>query len=596
MKFSASIRVVVPILSTILVAFWSVIFSPSFAATVSFSPFTGYQGLDDGENQFGGWGRTRFSQTFLTRDEAIDWTRLNHSVGISEVFTDTNGSSYFASRLPDSVQTQGNPVDCGYWAGRSEEAILFPQTNTVYVYIDGISLPPFTGQQPEGPVNFLNNCRLPSGLWKHITAIPALAVRPAGQLCPTGYNLSGGQCLLAGMVPAKNLGGDLCQNLRGDPINVATGNSFQQQTDIESSNGERGLRFTRHYNSQVDSLAFALGGWTHSYSANIYRDGNSLIVHRSNGVNYYFSKQTNGSWVSDSGVTDQLEETADGWRYITSNDITETYDLSGRLVSLTQRNGQSQAVDYNALGQIDVVTDSFGKTLSFVHDARGRITEIIDTDNHSYIYGYGAAGNLVSVIYPDSTPQDLSNNPLRTYQFDDTRFPHHVTSMTDERGVRSAIWAYDSQGRAISSELDNSAEEVTIIYNANGSATVTDAQGQNHTYEFDMTQGVLQTRQILGGACTTCAGNAQSTTYDANGFVASRTDFNGNVTNFTRDTRGLELTRTEAVGTPEQRTITTTWHPDFRLPTEVIEPNKTTTFIYDANGNLLSRTETNTGP
>lgn len=106
--------------------------------------------------------------------------------------------------------------------------------------------------------------------------------------------------------------------------------------------------------------------------------------------------------------------------------------------------------------------------------------------------------------------------------------------------------------------------------------------------------GVARTANVEGDQCTTCGSDAQTLTYDANGFVASRIDFNGNATNFTRDTRGLELTRIEAFGTPEQRTITTTWHPDFRLPTEIIEPNKTTTFTYDANGNLMSRTETDT--
>ena len=90
--------------------------------------------------------------------------------------------------------------------------------------------------------------------------------------------------------------------------------------------------------------------------------------------------------------------------------------------------------------------------------------------------------------------------------------------------------------------------------------------------------------------CTT--GN----TYDANGYRDLIVYWNGVLTDFDHDEQGREIQRIEAVGTSEQRTITTTWHPDFRLPTEIIEPNKTTTFAYDANGNLLSRTETDTGP
>jgi YD repeat-containing protein len=78
-------------------------------------------------------------------------------------------------------------------------------------------------------------------------------------------------------------------------------------------------------------------------------------------------------------------------------------------------------------------------------------------------------------------------------------------------------------------------------------------------------------------------------TYDANGFVASRTDFNDIVTTFVNDSRGLQTSRTEAVGTPEERTITTEWHPTFRLPIRITEPGKITTFTYDAQGRLLER-------
>ena len=48
-------------------------------------------------------------------------------------------------------------------------------------------------------------------------------------------------------------------------------------------------------------------------------------------------------------------------------------------------------------------------------------------------------------------------------------------------------------------------------------------------------------------------------TYDANGNIASKTDFNGNRTTYSYDlTRNLETSRTEASGTALARTINTT--------------------------------------
>jgi len=217
-----------------------------------------------------------------------------------------------------------------------------------------------------------------------------------------------------------------------------------------------------------------------------------------------------------------------------------------------------------------------------------------DPEDNIYFYGYDASGRLDKVIYPDSSPGDFSDNPQRLYLYENTDHPNHLTGIIDETGVRFASWDYDAQGRGIFSEHNNGTERVDIVYNADGTTTVTDQIGAVRTYTFDVMFGVAKTSNVAGDQCTTCGSDAQAITYDANGFVATRTDFNGNVTNFTRDNRGLALSRIEAVGAAEQRTISTTWHPNFRLPLEITEPNKMTVFTCDANGNLLSRTEMET--
>ena len=50
---------------------------------------------------------------------------------------------------------------------------------------------------------------------------------------------------------------------------------------------------------------------------------------------------------------------------------------------------------------------------------------------------------------------------------------------------------------------------------------------------------------------------------------------------------------TPTVGTRERK-ITTQWHSTYRLPTQIDEPGKRTTFTHDANGNVLTRTELDT--
>ena len=50
---------------------------------------------------------------------------------------------------------------------------------------------------------------------------------------------------------------------------------------------------------------------------------------------------------------------------------------------------------------------------------------------------------------------------------------------------------------------------------------------------------------------------------------------------------------TPASGTRERK-VTTTWHSTFRLPTSITEANRTTAFTHDADGNVLTRTVTDT--
>ena len=80
-------------------------------------------------------------------------------------------------------------------------------------------------------------------------------------------------------------------------------------------------------------------------------------------------------------------------------------------------------------------------------------------------------------------------------------------------------------------------------------------------------------------------------THDANGNVASRTDFNGNRTVYDPYdlVRNLESSRPGGLNsngdpTPQTRRIGADWHPAFRLPTGIAEPLRITTFAYDADG------------
>ena len=274
-------------------------------------------------------------------------------------------------------------------------------------------------------------------------------------------------------------------------------------------------------------------------------------------------------------------QTDTGWSFTLKDNTVEQYDDEGRLIVSTNQNGQSTSFSYDDDGRLQVVTGHYGDTLTYDYDASGLLTTITTPDG-DLGYSYDTEGRLIRVTYPDSRS--------RQYHYENLQFPYHLTGITDEKDTRFASWAYDESGKAILSEHSGGAERVSFAYNSDGTTTVTDAAGAERIYHFTVQQGQMKVDHIEGDRCTTCSGgDIQAYTYDSNGFVASKTDWNGNTTTYTRDDQGRELSRTEASGTPHARTITTTWDTALNKPLLVTGPNQITEYSYDTDGFLISR-------
>lgn len=295
-------------------------------------------------------------------------------------------------------------------------------------------------------------------------------------------------------------------------------------------------------------------------------------------------------WI-DAGRSESAERltATDGtvtWRYVVaSTGVTEIYDAKGRLQSVRQRNGRTTTLSYNSDGRVDHVTAPSGRALAFAYDTQGNVASVTTPDGAVTKYGYNAAGMLTTVTWPDNTS--------RQYVYEDTRFPTALTGVIDEAGVRYTTYAYDDQGRAISSEVTPISDRYQFQYQANGQTIVTQPSGTTSTYTFLKQNGVLLPTGV-SAPCPTCGNTAQSTSYDANNNPTSKTGYDGSTTSYTYDTLGRETQRIEGTGTADAKTTTTEWDPQQWLVARVAAPNKLEAFSYDANGNLLSYTVTPT--
>ena len=336
-----------------------------------------------------------------------------------------------------------------------------------------------------------------------------------------------------------------------------------------------------------------------------------------------------------------------GWRYTTAkDDETELYDKDGRLLSVTTRSGRVTKLTYsdgqNAFlypagssdpatagpegfrspdcqvahpiipvnqllpkGNLLCVTDPFGRQVHFqyvdtalnVYDALNRARKMLDQNGQVYLFEYdgpsGTGGNtLTKITFPDSS--------ARTYHYNESAqinggaacpgmpsgLPNALTGITDENAVRYATWTYDCSGRATSSKHGTSADLYALTYVA-GSTTVVDPLGTSRTVSLTKMLGVTKSTGSTQPAASGGGNVSHSVSYDANSNVSSRTDWNGNRTNYTYDlTRNLETQRVEGLTsaggtTPQTRTINTEWHATFRLAKRVAEPLRITTYTYN---------------
>ena len=387
---------------------------------------------------------------------------------------------------------------------------------------------------------------------------------------PSVFNQSTGNC---GNEEQK--GSPPAYSCAGNPINIAIGNKFQVENDFTSAS-DSNLVFSRYYNS-LD------GVWRHNYSTSLRFAVGELSLIRADGRETFYT--VDGDTVTpDPTETGILSQSTNTWTYTSDTNEQFIFDSTGRLITQIDAVGRTQQLTY-VNGTVTVTGDT-GQTLSYTEDASHQPLSLT-AGPLQIAYTYNTNQRLTQL-----TRTQAGTSQQRLFYYEDSRNVNLLTGITDERGVRFATWAYDAQGRAISSEHSGGAQRTLVAYNADGSSTVTNELGKNATYRFTNLGGVKRVTAIEGEPSPNCSASNSSYTYNNSGQVLTKTDAQGLITTYSYNDRGLEISRTEATGTPLARTTTTEWDPSRFLKTKVVEPTRTTLYTYDAQGRPLSQQTT----
>ncbi|TBW47975.1 RHS repeat protein [Marinobacter halodurans] len=286
--------------------------------------------------------------------------------------------------------------------------------------------------------------------------------------CPTGYELSGSRCLLAAPntpSPEKQRGASCSspkgtRSLVGNPINAATGNKFQSETDI-SLHGSSLLHLTRNYNSSDSRIGDFGVGWQLDGLSRLRKfeltSGNVIRLEEGDGRVLYFSDNS-GQWVPDEDISLSLSDKADGSGYLLQSrqGLQREFDSSGLLTQVATRDGRVLHFSYNTNDQVSQISDQARHTITLTRNNRSLVVEVSLVGGSEWQYSYDDLNRLVSVTQPDGTQV--------RYQYGNESFPYALTGIVDQNGDQRGAYTYDDQGRGIQTSAEGGVNQIALEY------------------------------------------------------------------------------------------------------------------------------------
>ncbi|WP_158813296.1 RHS repeat-associated core domain-containing protein [Methylocapsa sp. S129] len=439
-----------------------------------------------------------------------------------------------------------------------------------------------------------------------------------------------------------------CQCKKGDPIDLPLGYLTEHFVDYETS-GPFPLKFERYYSNNgrprfttFGHTTLGNGGWRSNFDATMFNpygsatyphalyfslpNGRQLLFVDSTGAGNYVPGLISGSAsvAGGKGVGESLSlntttsqitlTTTDGANYVFSQ-------TGGALTTINFRGGYSQSLTYYTSnvnyaptsGLLSTVTDSLGRSLGFQYDTNGHLAAVTaggaNVATYTYV-GNPQANAPLAPFFTGGIPPNVSQmtgmlgsatllpaNETSSYAYADANNPYALTSYTDARGVVYSTWTYNAQFQAISSVLAGPVGQTTIAYNPTSqTTTTTNALGEQEvlTYSVSASNNALPT-QIQKQAVGSLPVSTTAFQYDSNDFLSQITDAEGRITSDVNDpTTGLPTSITRGYGTAGASTTTYTWNDQWRVPTQVVEPGRTSVYAWSASGQLTSSTVTDT--
>ena len=397
-------------------------------------------------------------------------------------------------------------------------------------------------------------------------------VPPAGGPITTDSELGGGDSIDPGAC-------DACDG----SVNPAAGDYYQSDTDVSVPGYGGGLSLTRTYDAlsaQAEASASSPSpgpfgyGWTDSYSTHLEPAGGATSLSPTSSVTFVDSSGAMENFDPESGGMCSSPETGPGgtdsycalprvlaslvydsssstYVLTTPGSGTQSFDSSGRLVSITDLSGDTTSFSYgspapgsgdcpSSAGSCETVTSPSGRAMVIGWSGSsesGFISSVTDPMGRTWRYGYDANDNLTSVTDP------MGN--VTSYSYDtgnaNTALRHDLLSITAPDAQpggpdagQSSSFTYDTSGR-LTSQTDPLGRTTGYNYSGldrsgDGNVVITDPEGRTTT--DDMAAGEMR-KQTVDDAASHLDYDPSSTleteTIDPNGHDTTNQYLDGNL-------------------------------------------------------------------
>ncbi len=372
-------------------------------------------------------------------------------------------------------------------------------------------------------------------------------------------------------------------------------------TDVADSGAGIDLSLIRTYSSNLlnrnNPEAFG-DGWTFTYGAAATTDASGNVYITSSSGTELFTLQSNGSYAAQPGDTATLTVSNGDYLLTEAGGTVERFSPEGRYVEplvatvgstvvetspeeelsyISDANGDTVNISYNASGVISGVTSSNGQSLTFTSNAQGRITSVADGEGRVTTYTYSANGDqLLSASGPDG---------VTTYSYDSSGNPftqNALTQITNANGTTSSF-QYDNEGD-LSAESVSGTGQISYSHPSIGTVVETNASGDSTTLTYDPNGNLVLAENA--------AGSATRLQYNSSNELSGITLPDGNTYTFSYDSSGNVTSYTD----PQGGTVSATYEPGTTLVASVTDADGNTThYAYNSAGDLTGITDASGG-